>query len=134
MTTTDTQILHAVEDQIDEIVELAEKCVDETGIAKTELKEHQLRNLENIANATNSVKALELFVRYQMGRHKEWRYNDFGSRVIEDFERLKRKAQEVVRNEPDRVKGAHLQLIRLYLGFLVRAFVAKQPRGEGEER
>jgi CO dehydrogenase/acetyl-CoA synthase delta subunit len=71
MTTLEPRIRQAVERRLDEVVEWARQCVEETQITSTKMEESQLHNLLNIDNATDSVKALENFVCYQMGRLKE---------------------------------------------------------------
>jgi hypothetical protein len=114
---------------MDDLVEMAERLVEETAIAKSGLQEHQLRNLQNLTNATDSVRALENFVCYQMGRHDEWRHNRFGKRLLEDFQAMARIAEEIA---PGAARAAHLALLRLYLGFLIRAVVARRPRKEVE--
>ncbi|MCX7969354.1 MAG: hypothetical protein N3B10_12845 [Armatimonadetes bacterium] len=125
MTALNPKLLKAIDERLDELVEMTEQIMEQTGIANSGLEEHQLRNLENLANATDSVKVLELFVRYQMGRHSEWRHNNFGNQVIEDFRKLREMAKGVAQGQE---KVVHLHLIRLYLGFLVREFVARRPR------
>ncbi|MCS7263681.1 MAG: hypothetical protein NZ805_02475 [Armatimonadetes bacterium] len=150
MTALNPKLLKAIDERLDELVEMTEQIMEQTKVygrqcpeckqwyepEKKEcdkcrkgtheiLEEHQLRNLENLANATDSVKVLELFVRYQMGRHSEWRHNNFGNQVIEDFRKLREMAKGVAQGQE---KVVHLHLIRLYLGFLVREFVARRPR------
>lgn len=127
MTVLDPKARKTVEEKMDEIVELAEKCIDETNIAASGMEESQLRNLQNMANATDSVKALENFVCYQMGRNKEWRDTGFGNHVLKDFETLCKKAEKIAA-DTSQIRAVHIELIRLYLGFLVRTFIAKRPR------
>jgi len=111
------------------------------------LQRAQLSNLQNLASSTDSVKALELFVRYQMGRKegKGWRYQgegdrSFGLRVIEDLNQLEEWAKQVARESGESdPKATHLWLIRLYTGFLSRWFVAlkgseEEVEGAEEER
>jgi hypothetical protein len=96
------------------------------------LQRAQLSNLQNLANSSDSVKALELFIRYQMGRKegKGWRYKgdsaySFGLKVIEDFNQLGKWAEQIARESSEsNTKAVHLWLIRLYCGFLSRWFVA----------
>jgi len=103
------------------------------------LQRTQLSNLQNLANSTDSVKALDLFIRYQMGRKegKGWQYKGdsdrpFGFLVIDDFEELGRWAEEIAKSSGESdPKATHLWLIRLYCGFLSRWFVAL--RGGEEE-
>jgi len=127
MIALEPKVRRAVEGILDRIVEMAEKCVEETKIAESKMEESQLHNLRNLANATDSVKALENFISYQMGRREEWRHNDFGGRVLKDLEKLRGIAQEVAKGN-DVSRSVHLELIRIYIGFLYRSFVARRPR------
>ncbi|WP_376790350.1 hypothetical protein [Thermoflexus sp.] len=105
------------------------KCGDKTSDI---LQRAQLSNLQNLANASDSVKALELFVLYQMGRKegKGWQYKgsgtvSFGFKVIEDFNQLGEWAKQIASDSAEsNPKAVHLWLIRLYCGFLSRWFVA----------
>ena len=123
----DVKIAKSIEERYDDLVKLAEKRIEDTKIYEGKLEESQLRNLQNLANATDSVKVLENFICYQMGRHREWCYNDFGKKLLEDIEELRKWAEEIGRSHDEKeVYKIHLELIRLYLGFLVRAFYAKK--------
>lgn len=102
------------------------------------LQRAQLSNLQNLANSTDSVEALALFIRYQMGRKEGqgWKYQgegtrSFGLQVIEDLNTLGEWAKQIAKDagESDS-KAVHLWLIRLYCGFLSRWFVAL--RGDEE--
>ncbi len=86
----------------------------------------QLSNLQNMANSTDSMKALELFIYYQMGRKegRGWKYEEFGLRVINDLNELKKWAEQIGRDTGGNIKDIHLYLIRLYCGYLNRWFVA----------
>lgn len=157
MTTLELQTLKEVDRIMDRIVELAEKAIKQTKVygrlcendhwsikekcpecnrrTRSILQRSQLSNLQNLANATDSVKALELFVRYQMGRKEGqgWRYSGesnhrFGDLVIAHFNELAHIAEEIA---PSQKKEAHLWLIRIYVGCLFRWFVALG--GEGSE-
>jgi len=160
MKVLEPRILKEIERRMDDIVELAERAIRETKVygrrcsnnhwtteekcpeckEKTQpiLQRAQLSNLLNLANATDSVKALELFVYYQMGRKegKGWRYPEdqerpFGYWVINDFSKLAQWAEEIA---PSQRKEVHFWLIRLYVGCLNRWFVAlgAESTGEGE--
>ncbi len=108
------------------------KCLVCRKRASDILQRAQLSNFQNLTNSTDSVKAMELFVRYQMGRKegKGWRYQGesdlpFGFRVINDFNQLGKWAEEIARESGEiDLKPIHLWLIRLYCGFLNRWFVA----------
>jgi ribosomal protein S10 len=165
-----TPLIHKEIDQrMDEIVELAEKTLKETGVygktcerceewttekkchkcnrkTKDVLQRAQLSNLLSLANETDSVKALELFIKYQMGREKVgrgWTYPEgkpFGDRVIQDFQTLDKWAEEIAKKSGSSQeeihlwqKETHLWLIRLYVGSLNRWFVALKGAEEGRE-
>ncbi len=161
MTVLDPRIHREIEERMDGIVKLAEQAIKQTGVygrrcrnghwsppeaeicpqcgnrTRSILQRTQLANLQNLANATDSVKALELFVRYQMGRREGegWRYSKgsgkrFGDVVVDDFRTLGEWAQEIA---PSHKRQVHLKLISLYVGFLTRWFVALSGAEEGNE-
>ena len=123
---TESRMRQSIEQRLDEIVEYARTCIEETAITQSRMEESQLHNLRNMANATDSVKALENFIYYQMGRRSEWRHNDFGKHVLADIERLGDLAQELVEGSSIPERTLHIELIRLYTGLLYRWFVAKR--------
>jgi hypothetical protein len=125
---TEAKLLQQIEEHLDEIVQRAEKCVTETGAAESDLEESQLRNLQNLASATDSVLALENFIAYQMGRKKI--PTDVGRQILEDIRKLGQKAEELTRNNPGVLRWVRMELVRLYLGFLVRKFVAEKKTRE----
>ena len=110
------------------------------------LQRSQLSNLQNMASSTDSVEALKLFIRYQMGRKegKGWKYKgsgerEFGFMVIDDFNKLREWSEEIVKRigiseseDEDTISEVHLHLIRLYCGFLIRWFVALKGAEEVE--
>jgi len=125
---TEAKLLQQIEEHLDEIVQRAEKCVTETGAAESDLEESQLRNLQNLASATDSVLASENFIAYQMGRKKI--PTDVGRQILEDIRKLGQKAEELTRNNPGALRWVRMELVRLYLGFLVRKFVAEKKTRE----
>lgn len=100
------------------------------------LQRSQLSNLQNMANSTDSVEALKLFILYQMGRKEGegWKFKidseqPFGLKVINDFEKLHKWSEEIIKDikaDPEIKKEVYLHLIRLYCGFLTRWFVARK--------
>jgi hypothetical protein len=122
----EAKLLQKIEEHLDEIVEIAENCVTNTNAASTDLEESQLRNLQNLASATDSVAVLENFIAYQMGRRKL--PVAVGQRILDDIRELGRKAEEIVQDSREVLRWARMELIRLYLGFLVRKFVAERKR------
>jgi len=120
----EAKLLQKIETELDEIVRLAEKCVTDTGAANSYLEESQLRNLQNLASATYSVAALENYIRYQMSREKI--PDQVGQQILKDIQQLGNKARELAGGNPEALRWARMELIRLYLGFLVRKFVAER--------
>lgn len=124
----DAKILLAIEDQLDDLVQRAERCVEDTKAAQTDTQDTQFRNLQNMAAATDSVLALENFIGYQIGR--KYINAEVGRRILQDIDELKRIAEEIyshlgLANE-NLKRQTHMELIRLYLGFLVRKLVAER--------
>ena len=111
-----------IEKKLDKIVEMAESAVPSNEQIK-KISDTQLRNIQNMANSTYSVKALENFIAYQVGRKKIPK--EFKDKIISDFNNLKQLSIEIAGEENSEV---HMELIRLYLGFLVRGF--KYKKGE----
>jgi len=129
---TQVKLLRNVEDQLDDIVQLAEECITKTNATQKEITGSQLRNLQNLAAATNSLRALENFIAYQMGRGNIPK--EVGNQIVEDFQYLCKKAKEIVNNEKADEQFERkllIEMIQMYLGFLVRKFVAEY---KGEER
>jgi len=124
----EAKLLQKIEEHLDEIVQIAEKCVTATKAADAGLEESQLRNLQNLASATDSVPVLENFIAYQMGRKKL--PVEVGQQILNDIRELGRKAEEFVRDNREALRWARMELIRLYLGFLVRKFVADRKKTE----
>lgn len=114
------------------------------------ITDHQLRNAVNVAMSTSSVLAVTNFIRYQIGREKVWRTQDFGETVIADIE--KGRIREVARDVAIRVaralgltapheggedgdlfREAHVLLTRLYLGYVLRWFTYAERAGAWEK-
>jgi len=129
---TQVKLLRNVEDQLDDIVQLAEECITKTNATQKEITGSQLRNLQNLAAATNSLRALENFIAYQMGRGNIPK--EVGNQIMEDFQYLYKKAKEIANNEKADEQFERkllIEMIQMYLGFLVRKFVAER---KGEEK
>lgn len=103
------------------------------------MRESQLRNVLNVAMShPQSHLVVTNFIYYQIGRsggNQAWLHNDFGKKVVGDIQApdgvirhltdevtdvVCREVQEAARDEVAR--EAHLQLMRLYLGYLNRWF------------
>ncbi|MCS7224043.1 MAG: hypothetical protein NZ959_05740 [Armatimonadetes bacterium] len=114
------------QEKMDKLVCMAHRTVQKTEISSPEsgLEKSQLANLKNLADSTDSVEALKLFIQYQMGReggNRGWKHNNFGGKVLDDIEELKKMAHDI---STEASKAVTLHLVRLYTGFLVRWFVA----------
>ncbi len=121
----ETKLFLAIEKELDQIVQLAEKCITETNAASTNMEEAQFRNFQNLAAATDSVLVLENFIAYQIGRKKV--DASVGRRILQDMESLDQKAREICRQQPEEIlRRLRMELVRLYLGFLVRKFIAER--------
>jgi len=107
---------------------------------KSGMQKSQLDNVVAVAAEAQCVDVITNFVRYQIGRLSPWRYKGFGLQVIKDIEEeqgpvvqaAKRVAAEVAErlreakyeaDEKELCREAHLELTRLYLGYLTRCFV-----------
>jgi hypothetical protein len=122
-----------VERNLDDLVKLAEKCITETkASARKDLEESQLRNLQNLAAATDSMLVVKNYVEYQMGR-KEL-FPEFAKQVIADLEKISQTAKEVCAKEQiadsQQVAKVRAEMVRYYLGFLTRKFVAERKGGQ----
>ena len=115
------KLLRIVEDHLDHIVQLAEECITKTNATQIKLTESQLRNLQNLAAASNSLRALENFIAYQMGRRNIPK--EVGSQIMDDFQCLSQKAKEIANNENADAQFERkllTEMIQMYLGFLVQ--------------
>lgn len=127
----EAKLLQQIEEHLDELVRRAEKCVTDTNMVGRGLEESQLRNLQNLASATDSVPVLKNFIGYQMGRNSI--PAEVGKRILDDIQELERKAEELTQRHPELLRQARIELVRLYLGFLVREFVAKKHLVDGKD-
>jgi len=124
----DAKLRLEIEKRLDDLIEDAQGLVKETDVYKR-VEESQIRNLLEIASSIDSVKALEVFIQYQMGRGKL--PPDFGDRLIEKIKDLGKKSEEITRQRPQERKEAWLKMIRQYLGYMNRYFVYKRKEEGG---
>ncbi len=126
---------NAVENHKDRLVELIEEfCRDREkryGQAvpqdNNQFGNTQFQELAGKANATKSVNEIKNFIRYQIGRGRGWRQDNFGEELLGQLG----KVAELAGTDSE----LHIQLVRLYLGYLNRHVrylreVAKDARGE----
>ncbi len=134
------ELRREIEKQLDWLIEDGKKLVEETRIyaevkdrKPKEVEEAQMRNLLEMATASDSIEALKLFVQYQMGRERLPR--DFGEELIERIDKgLRNRAKEISKDSPEHEKEVLLSLVRHYLGYMSRYFKFKKeiPEGGGE--
>lgn len=123
----------AIERRLDELVRLANQIA--AMLEKSSMEKSQLRNLLNVATTTASPEVVINFIRYQIAREGDkWGkdQNSFGHTLIKHLRKevkewAKIVAQEVkahMPNEPSDAldSAAYIQLIRLFIGYLNRAF------------
>jgi len=125
---TDAKLRLEIEKRLDDLIEDAQELVKETEVYKR-VEESQIRNLLEIASSVDSVKALEVFIQYQMGRGKL--PPNFGDRLIEKIKDLGEKSEEITRQRPQERKEVWLKMIRQYLGYMNRYFVYKRKEEGG---
>jgi len=85
---------------------------------KRDGKVRQLRNILEVAESTDSWKALELFIRYQAARgeiNKTW-----AEGTIQTLEELQSMANEIAKANKANPKTVHLELVTRVLGYAVR--------------
>jgi hypothetical protein len=115
MRTLPPRIRHEIEKRDDELVQLARNLT--SGLRDD--KRRQLRNIQDIAEGSDSWKALELFIRYQAARgeiDKAW-----AESAIQHLWGLQKTAQGLASQVAGVDAGAiHLALVSRVLGYAVR--------------
>lgn len=130
--TWDAKTRNALEKRLDELVDMAE----ESAKKRKDTEEAQFHNLENLAASTTSIRALENFIKYQMARKTSGKPvldRDVGESILSSIAQLDKMAQQICAGQETRKRQVHMELIRLYLGFLTRAIVA-QAKTEEQKR
>jgi len=122
--TAELQLEREIDKRLDEIVELVEKQIQKSGVIGN-LQPSQLRNAASVAaNTATSFQTVKNWIRYQVGRSNSRWPEKFADGVIKDCEELRKKADEIANFVPAfEVANIHIRLIRLYLGYLIRAFI-----------
>lgn len=126
-------VIKLVEEHLDELVQLAEKCIEDTKAAsRKDLEESQLRNLLNLAAATDSLAVIKNYIGYQTARGEL--YQEFRQRLQSDLDQIKTNAEKLCRDhgitDPKQVAKARGEMVRYYFGFLNRKFVADKKEKE----
>jgi hypothetical protein len=118
-------------DQFDEIVELVNTTVQRN--STKHLSRSQLSSVIAVAQESNSVPVVIGYIQYQMVRDRsDWRENRtpprsdwLGSYVITTITgEITTLAQHIAEASGMAQRGVHIDLTKLYLGYLRRAFIA----------
>ena len=133
------ELRQEIDNKLDRLIEDGRNLVDTTKVyAKDndrkpkEVEETQMRNLLEMAIATDSVEALKLFAQYQVGRGKLPR--KFGEQLIQNIdEKLGALADEVSQKYQADKKEILLRLVRQYLGYMNRYFKYRKEFPEERE-
>jgi hypothetical protein len=132
----DAKLRLEIEKRLDNLIEGAQELVEVTEVYKKvedrkpkEVEENQIRNLLEMALSVDSVKALEVFIQYQIGRKKL--PSTFGDGLIEKIRGLEDITKEITKQQTID-KDIWLELIRRYLGYMNRYFVYRRKEEEGE--
>lgn len=130
---TELAVRKAIARQLDDLICAASRNVER--LEGSEMKENQIRNVLNVAAASESVEEVTNFIRYQIGRdakkntwaHKKGGEQDgFGALIIADIEKgAVKTAVGKVREAAPEADPAQVRsrLIALYLGYLNRCFI-----------
>ena len=108
--------------ELDQLIKESQELVDRNwkkGPKKlflSKLRRNQIRNILDMAQATDSFKALQMFIRYQAGR--EMISHDFAEDLVTELEKIQKKSG--------------VESIRVYLGYLYRYFVWKKSLESGD--
>jgi len=113
----------AIAEREDQLVEKAQSIAQQLwesleDAQKRDGKVRQLRNVLEVAESTDSWKALELFMRYQAARNeipKSW-----AELAIQELGALQQDAKSVAQKTGDKNKTIHLELVTRVLGHAVR--------------
>jgi hypothetical protein len=138
-TSTRVALRQCVDQFSEELVERTDKTMSKQQMEKIkkqrgrQLKLSQLNNFLGVALETDSPAVVVNWVRYQMGRNDTraaWSENGLGPKVVRDIEALQSEAQQVAQKAfgntaPDYLRRAHIALVRRYVGYLKRWFVAR---------
>lgn len=118
------ELKQKIDEELDLLIEDGKKLIDNTWVSIKTVEESQMRNLLEMATTSDSIKALELFIQYQMGRNKLPK--DFGNQLIQKINVLTNKASELSKDHSEHKKEVLLRLVRQYLGHMNRYFVYRK--------
>jgi len=110
-------------------VEEAQELVK--GLKGQDSKEGQLRNIQAYAEASDSWKALELFIRYQAARKQLPK--DWAESAVKRLGALQNKAAEIASHvQGADAKAIHMRILSRVLGYAVRQHVWDVKGKEGQ--
>lgn len=115
MRTVAPTVLREIARRDDEWVEKARALVE--GL-KDRDKERQLRNIQSIAESSDSWKALELFIRYQAARGEL--FTGWAEEAIQQLDKLYSEAQSIANKYGADPKSVHMEIVSRVLGYAVR--------------
>jgi len=121
MRTLPPRIVQNIEKREDDWVAIANDLAASLSQKRQE-KERQLRNIQSIAEESDSWAALSLFIRYQAAREKL----DIGwaEEAVGRLERLGNEARQLAGNSnADVQRQIHMELIARVIGYTVRRHV-----------
>lgn len=130
-----TSLQTLIETKKDGLVERVKDFFDNRGTdpkVVVPVKNTQLQNLLQLALQTTSVKEIQLFIHYQCGRDKdnrEWGKNDFGLNLEKQVGEVGEVAEETMEG-----KDVNIELVRLFLGYLVWEARYRNPDQKKSER
>ncbi|HEY75748.1 MAG TPA: hypothetical protein G4O00_06155 [Thermoflexia bacterium] len=128
----------AIEEISETLVRMADEALSEGRMKALKgrgFKSGQLDNLLGVAMETESPYVVKNWVRYQMGRRSDrslrgWSETGLGEQVVKDLDALEGDARRIARDvfgeeTPENIRRVHIALVRRYVGYLRRWFVAK---------
>lgn len=131
------RLKQGLDQQADFLVRLAEKALpdERMQILTGKLGLAQFNNLLGVALESQSPLVVSNWLRYQMGRKESnvrmWRESGLGDEVVKAIEQGMKDTVEGIAmyayGEPstEQLREVHIALVRRYLGYLKRWFVAK---------
>ena len=129
----------AIDERLDEVVLLAENRVEKakqqsvgSGSLRVidKIQPAQLRNAATVASqTTTSYLTVKNWIRYQVGRSNSPWPRELAEGVIDDTQQLNTIATEISNSlAGSQVAAVHIRLVRLYIGYLIRAFTYAKKR------
>jgi hypothetical protein len=126
---------HQIDAEANNLVSMADNALSNVrleALKEKGFKRSQFSNLSGVARETQSPMVVINWLAYQRKRKSEWQAKEFSSQVLEDLETLEDRAKAIAKQvfESDHpadaeVQTIHITLIRRYIGYLERWFIAK---------